>query len=364
MTLSLYIGWIACVTAVIAVLQIIQKPLRRKCKGRIYALSFVIKAVIAIGIAYCSMAFCSRFVWNIWYFPAAVYAALLCESAVDLLAFLIGPLRKKPKAVMIISVLLTAVFVIYGTINMETVVPKEHTYTSDKLKETHRFIFLADLHYGSSQSDALVEKTLKEIDSLDPDFILLGGDIVDDHTTAEEMHRVFEQLGEINAPVYYIYGNHDRQGHAHYIGGPQYTPEELKEAILGSGLIILKDDIAVISDDLVVLGREDVSEGDARCAVSELPELPDDAYVICVDHNPYLEEDILATGADLQLSGHTHAGQFFPLQYVYRLAVTNIYGNYRLGDTDIYVTSGISGWYFPFRTVARCNYEVITLIPQ
>ena len=71
-----------------------------------------------------------------------------------------------------------------------------------------------------------------------------------------------------------------------------------------------------------------------------------------------------AVTAVLQLSGHTHAGQFFPLQYVYRLGVDNIYGKYRRGDTDVYVTSGIAGWYFPFRTVARCNYEVITLEPQ
>ena len=120
----------------------------------------------------------------------------------------------------------------------------------------------------------------------------------------------------------------------------------------------------MLSDDLVVLGREDASREDERCAVRDLPARPEGAYVVCVDHSPYQEEDILATGADLQLSGHTHAGQFFPLQYVYRLSVNNIYGDYKVGSTDLYVSSGIAGWYFPFRTVAHCNYEVINLDPR
>ncbi len=361
MTASLYVGWFACAAAAAAVLQFIQMPLRRRRKGIwICALSFAVKALAATGVAFFAIALCNRLVWNLGYLPGALYAALLCDAAADLAALLIAPLRKKPRMLMLLSLLLTAAFVIGGTVNMETVVPKEHTYTSDKIRETHRFVFLSDLHYGSAQSDALVEKTLQEIDALAPDFVLLGGDIVDDHTSAEEMRRIFARLGEIGAPVYYIYGNHDRQSHGDFIGGPFFTPEELEETILDSGLIVLKDEIAQISEDLAILGREDAA-GDARCAVSELPAFPDGAYVICVDHDPYLEDEILATGADLQLSGHTHDGQFFPLQYVYRFGVNNIYGDYRLGGTDLYVSSGVSGWYYPLRTAARCNYELITL---
>ena len=224
-------------------------------------------------------------------------------------------------------------------------------------------MFVADLHYKASQSEKTVDKAFKEISELKPDFVLLGGDIVDDHTSAEDMREIFGKLGNLGVPVYYIYGNHDRQSHGDYLGGAKYTPQELEDAITGSGLKILKDDIEIWADDLVLLGREDITE-DSRCAVSALPERPDNAFVVCVDHSPYNVDDILATKADLQLSGHTHAGQFFPLRYVYMLAVDNIYGDYRVGDTDLYVTSGITGWYFPFRTEAHCNYEVITLQPE
>lgn len=359
-----YIEWFACVVAVTAVLQLIQLPLRRKNKKLIYLISFVIKAMAVVVTAYACISIVNKFVWNLFYWPAALYAALFCDAITDLTALIIAPLRRKPRLVMCLAAFLTLIFVIYGTVNMETIVPKEVTFTSDKLKSTHRFVFIADLHYGSSQSTHVVDKALKEIANQKPDFVLLGGDITDEHTKADEMQEIYKKFGNLGTQTYFIYGNHDRQRHGAYLGGPHYTPEDLEKAINGSGLKILRDEIEVISDDLIILGRENESEGDKRCAVADLPKRAEDSYVVCVDHSPYEEEDIRTTGADLQLSGHTHAGQFFPLQYVYRVAVNNIYGYYKCGDTDLYVSSGISGWYFPFRTVARCNYVIVTLKPS
>ena len=367
MTTLRFIEWFAIAAVVTFILQAVQIPLRTGGSVWVYLLGFIIKAVAAVGIAFCCMAFCSKFFWNLGYLPAVLYAVLLCDAAADLIALIIRIVRGTApgfQTVMLVSILLTAGFVIYGTVNMQIIVPKEHVYTSEKLHDKHTFVFVADLHYSASQSESTVDKAFREIADLKPEFVLLGGDITDDRTTAEDMHEAYKKLGSLGVPVYYIYGNHDRQSHADYLGGAKYTPEELEETILSNGITILRDEIAVLADDLVVLGREDSSEADKRCAVSELPERPEDAYVICVDHSPYEEEDILATGADLQLSGHTHAGQFFPLQYVYRISVNNIYGDYKVGSTDLYVSSGITGWYFPFRTVARCNYEVITLMPR
>ena len=68
--------------------------------------------------------------------------------------------------------------------------------------------------------------------------------------------------------------------------------------------------------------------------------------------------------ADLQLSGHTHAGQFFPLRFLYALAGLNVCGEYHFNDTAVFVSPGIAGWYFPFHNEAICSYEVIRLIPS
>ena len=68
-------------------------------------------------------------------------------------------------------------------------------------------------------------------------------------------------------------------------------------------------------------------------------------------------------GADLQLSGHTHAGQFFPLKLFYPL-FTPTYGEYEYDKgAMLIVSAGASGWRFPFRTEAHCGFEVVDLLP-
>ena len=70
---------------------------------------------------------------------------------------------------------------------------------------------------------------------------------------------------------------------------------------------------------------------------------------------------IREVGADLQLSGHTHAGQLFPLKTLYALAGLNVVGDYRIDGNDLYVSSGVSGWYLPLRNESHCYYEVFEL---
>lgn len=196
--------------------------------------------------------------------------------------------------------------------------------------------------------------------SENPEMLLLGGDITDEFTTKEDMEYIYVQIGSLGIPTYFTYGNHDRQNHIDDVGGGRtYSDSELESAVLSSGIHILCDDYVDLGD-LVILGREDY-DCDKRLAVENLQARPDDKYVINLDHSPYLNEDIAATGADLQLSGHVHAGQLFPLRWMYPLAVDHICDDYRAGDTDLYVTSGFSDWCFPLRSESHCHYEVIEL---
>ncbi|MBQ9823601.1 MAG: metallophosphoesterase [Solobacterium sp.] len=215
---------------------------------------------------------------------------------------------------------------------------------------------------GSSQSPASFEKALERIKDASPEFILLGGEICDEYTEKEEMQWVFEEFGKINVPVYYFYGSHDRQENSSCYGGTKYSEQESEDAVLSNGIIILKDEWTAFSDDIVLLGREDASHPDERLSAEELPERPEGSYVICVDHSPFQNEDILKTKADLQLSGHTHAGQLFPIRWIYELARLNVVCTYRIGDTDLYVSPGIGNWKYPFRNETHCSYALIDLV--
>ena len=143
----------------------------------------------------------------------------------------------------------------------------------------------------------------------------------------------------------------------------EMTPKELEETILSAGITVLRDEWVYALEDVVLVGREDVSS-EERLPLEELPPRPEDACVIWIDHTPYQEEEIASSGADLQLSGHSHAGQLFPLRTLYRLGVRYIWGDYDTRGAHVYVTSGFGGWYIPFRTEKTCCYDVITLKPS
>lgn len=365
MTPVKYIEWIAAVLAGFVLMAVISTLLDKIRNKWLKVLVFVIKFIAMTGLAFLMIAWASPFLWKFAYPLMGIYIALAADCFCDIVMFLLS-FRKKKTGKYFRAILLGVIvllYTVYGTINSQIIREDHLSYSSDKLQEKHTFVFLSDLHYGSSQTRKSFEDALKRISAAAPEFVLLGGDICDEHTEKEEMQWVFEQLGSLDMPVYYIYGNHDRQDRGHYIGGKKYTEEEFEQAILNSGVIILKDDFVQFSDEIVLLGREDSSRS-SRLSVKDLPARPEGTYVISVDHSPYQNDDIRETGADLQFSGHTHAGQIFPIRALYTLAGLNVVYDYRIGDTDLYVSPGIGNWYYPFRNESHCSYAVIDLIPE
>ena len=366
MTVSLYIQLALWTVAAVAAVQLLQIPVRKKCKTWIRVVLWIVKAVALLGIAFEMIADASPLFWNWGYLFAGLYLALLGDVITGLLCFIPiirDPKERRVRKQVIIAAALTLLVTVHALISMAVIRPHELTYTSEKLDTEHKIVFVSDLHYGSSQTPAAVEKALKEIEAIDPDMLLLGGDLVDEHTTKEEMEYIFRRIGEMGLPTYYIYGNHDRQERGDYVGGARYTPDELKSAIESNGIRILKDELETVSEDLVLLGREDPSHPDERKAPEDLPEYPEGTYVIALEHTPYQTEDIQKQKADLQLSGHTHAGQLFPLRILYTVAGLRVVGEYQEGNTTVYVSPGITGWFYPLRNESHCWYEVITLKP-
>lgn len=360
-----YIGWFSCSLLMYVLLYAVQAPLWKSERNVVLLLVWVLKFLLMTALAFALIAFAAPVFWRYGYPFAALYIALLAEVLSDPLKAVLFRFSRNTvrKYSFPISFAVMLAVLVYGTVNMELVKPSYHVYTSPKLKRSYHIVFISDLHIGSSQSTAVVEKAFSEIRDIHPDFILLGGDISDEKSKKEEMEWTYEQLGNMGVPVYYIYGNHDRQPRASFMHGPAYTRQELADTIAGNGLIILQDELVRIGDDLYLLGREDTSEL-SRKRPEDLEKAPEGAYVLTVDHSPYEDEDIIAFGADLQISGHTHAGQFFPLRMIYDALNFHAYGDYQIGPTNVLVSAGISGWGYPYRTEAHSNYEVIELRPE
>ncbi len=363
--MKLYISWALWCVLAFAVLTVFQLILKNKIKK--LSVRFVLISVkLLISVAFAVLVLAGPvFLRPFQPFMFAFYAVCFADAVSDLCCTLFCAFAKKERKFLfskVLSLIFGVLFIAYGTINMEVVRPKYHTYTSEKLTSEHSFAYLADLHVGSAQNFSTTEKTISEIKKLNVDFIVLCGDITDDYTTKEEMQKTFALFKDCNKPVYYVYGNHDRQGYAEYAHGRQYSIEELEQTINSCGIRILKDEYEEISPDLIILGREDYSEKEGRADISTLPDPKPESYLIVADHQPSGFKEHVSAGADLQISGHTHAGQLFPLRVFYSIAAP-VYGDYKEQGAVMNITSGACGWRVPFRTEAHCNYEIINLKP-
>ncbi len=364
MNTARYIAWAASVLAGFAVMAVIRVLLEGIQHKWLKALFFIVKFLLGTALGFGLIASASPFLWKYAYPLMGVYIALISDCICDIVLLVFPRIKERRKEYRIALLgIIVLIYALYGTINSQIIREEHLSFSSEKLKEAYRFVFISDLHYGSSQTAGSFENALERIRGTSPEFILLGGDICDEHTEKEEMRHVFAQFGNTGIPVYFIYGNHDRQDRGDYVGGKKYTEEEFEQAVLNSGVFMLKDDYILVGDDLILLGREDISNA-GRIPTEDLPACPRGIYTVCTDHSPYNTDDISATGADLQLSGHTHAGQIFPMRWLYTAAGLNVVYTYRTGSTDLYVSPGIGNWYYPFRNETHCSYAVIDLIPE
>lgn len=367
MTTALYIKLIIYTTLFFLFVNLTRLHTNKVYSKHTRAVLLITEAIEMMAVAMALIAFDDRQVWAHEYFFGALYVTLVPDVLTGLIFLIDSFIHKdKDRRVLqhIVAAIATIAFLCYNVINMQTIIPKYHEIKSSKLRNEYKMVFFADLHYGSAQGKETVDKALEEIAQLKPDFLLLGGDIVDEHTTKQEMEYIFQKIASLGIDTYYIYGNHDRQDQYYRVGGRKYSEKELEDAIIRNNIRILYEDYVEINDDLIIVGREDVSRPDKRKAVKDLPEYKDGSYVIVLDHTPYQNEEIIELQADLQLSGHTHAAQFFPAKTIYKILGLNVYGDYYIGDTHLYVSSGIAGWYLPLRSEEHCNYEVIELRPE
>ena len=344
---------------------------RIKCSNLLkrnkFFISVLIKAILFIAIAFVTISVDNVFTVKTTYLFGAMYIVILSDTIANILLRIINIFYKNNKLVTynILAFIVMIIIFVYGTINSQTITPNYLTFNSHKVRRNHTFVFMSDLHYPTAQFKNSVISALDGIKRINPEFILLGGDITDEFTTYEDMKEIYESIGALQIPTFYIYGNHDRQNKAYKIGRTKYDVKELEKVIRDNGIIILKDEWQYVNEDIVIVGREDVSEKQSRKKVEDIKNWPEDVYVICVDHNPYQKEDMMELGADLQLSGHTHAGQLFPLKTIYIPFVKYVYGTYLINSLPynkyLYVSSGFSGWVLPFRNEEHCSYEVINL---
>lgn len=263
----------------------------------------------------------------------------------------------------LIPVLAIGVIFCYGYFNMNHIHMVKYKVTTDKKAGAYRIALLTDIHYDTVQDTKVLKNKLKEINRQKPDIVVLGGDIVEEGTSKKKMQEVFRLLGSLENKygVYYVYGNHDRQPYTRH---RTFSDIELEQTIEQSGIQILEDRYVEIGNDLVLAGRADASLRTVsnRLSCEKILQGADRSkYIIVADHQPIEAEENAAQGVDLELSGHTHGGQIWPVGVLSELAGILNYGEYQQGSCKVIVSSGVAGWNYPLRTGGHCEYVIIDI---
>ena len=270
----------------------------------------------------------------------------------------------------LIPILLTSIILCYGYFNMYNVVETDYQVNTKKniRKEGYTIAMISDLHYPTTMHAKSLTSYCQEISMKNPDFVVLGGDIVDERTSHEEMVEALRIIGKIKNKygMYYVYGNHDSAG---YSRSPNFTKEELYNNLILNGIKVLEDEVVTVNNEITLLGRANVGYGNdgARAEQKELLQQVDtNDFLLMLDHQPKELKENASLGIDMQLSGHTHAGQLWPAGIIGQWLGANEqnYGLRKDGNFVSIVSSGIAGWGNKLRTAKHSEYVIIELKPE
>jgi len=300
------------------------------------------------------------FVWtgSIWiaamlYFLIAVVFLDLIRLVNRFIPFFPAFIRNNyPKAKTIISVViigLVGLLLLGGHIN--SLIPRIKKLDLTIAKEASNLkslniVAVSDIHLGTIVGRSRVDSIVKKINSLYPDLVLLPGDIVDSDLTPVIKQNIGDALKNLKSRygVYAVTGNHE------HIGGVDKACAYLTE----HNIVMLRDQSVKIGNSFFIVGREDLAigrfDGGSRKPLSELMAAVDKKYpVILMDHQPFGLEEAAKHGVDLQLSGHTHYGQLWPISYIVESVYELPWGYKKIANTHYYVSSGVGTWGPPVR---------------
>ncbi|MFA6394287.1 MAG: metallophosphoesterase [Patescibacteria group bacterium] len=230
-----------------------------------------------------------------------------------------------------------------GRIKVATVTAEMRDLPDDWSGKTA--IQISDVHLGAINRASFAEKIVSLINKEGPDMVFITGDLFDG--TCRDFKGLSAPLKRLSAPmgIYFITGNHETYS----------VLADIKAALSETPLIVQEDGITDLKG--VQIAGINYPLEDLRKDISPvLNALDKTRPSILLYHEPvpgYAEEAKIA-GVDLMLSGHTHAGQVWPVNFITSLVYKGLdYGLHKDGDFSLYTTSGAGTWGPPMRTTVR-----------
>ena len=291
---------------------------------------------------------------------------LLCDFG----AYIFRRITKKefPKSYAgVLAMIFTAIYLCIGWYLANNVWRTEYQIATDKDIGKVRLVLFSDSHVGTTFDGDDWEQYIDRMNAENPDVVLIAGDFVDDDTQRDDMIKSCKAMGQLKTKygAYYAFGNHDKGYYEASRRG--YDSEELIAELEKNHVTVLQDENVLIDSRFYIIGRKDRSEeqqGSQRADMESLvKDLDASKFSIVMDHQPYDYDGEEKAQVDMVLSGHTHGGQFIPINDVGEWTGENAksYGYEKRDRTNFIVTSGISDWAFKFKTGCKSEYVVIDI---
>lgn len=249
------------------------------------------------------------------------------------------------------AIIIVAILLIYGTYNATNLKTTKYAIKISKdagnLKKLN-IVMLSDLHLGDIVDKQRLSKMVIKINELNPDIVILAGDIIDDYIQSfidQEMGAEFKKIHS-KYGVYAVFGNHE-----YYGGGVEKITYEYENS---ANFNLLRDKTVKINNSFYLVGRDDLSSErytkSKRKTMEELLIGTDKLLpIIVIDHQPVKFSEGEKAGVDLQFSGHTHSGQLLPANIITKRLFENDFGLLTKGTYNVVVSSGVGTWGPPIR---------------
>jgi uncharacterized protein len=269
----------------------------------------------------------------------------------------LGRRRFVARSVAVGSALVTAGTVGYGTYAARQLTTKHVTVRLAHLPRAahgYRITVASDIHLGPIAGSSHCRRVVDAINDTQPDLVTVVGDLVD--ADVADLRSAAAPLAELQSREgsFFVTGNHEYH----------VDPVEWVTHVRELGLVPLENerrelpyfDLAGVND----LEGEGTDHGGPDFGAA-LADRDRQRTSVLMSHQPATIYDAVDFGVDLQLSGHTHGGQLWPLTYVAAQSNPTLAGLERYGDTQLYVTRGAGAWGPPVRVGADPDITVVTL---
>ncbi|AJY77026.1 metallophosphoesterase [Paenibacillus beijingensis] len=298
-----------------------------------------------------------------YYFAVMEFAILLLIPA-DIAALILHaagiPFRTIVQVEGTIVLALLIILLAWGIRNAWSPVIRSYEITVDKAAGSRKMLTIAvasDIHLGNIVGNRHLRRLLHQVEQINPDLILLPGDVIDDVLEPFVRNVMSDTLAKLKAPLgtYAVLGNHE------YYGGHIAEYVERMNAI---DIPVLQDERIMVDGSFYLAGRKDKtaeSMEEGRLSVEKLLEGADRKFpILLMDHQPYQFQLAADAGVDLLLCGHTHRGQFAPNHWITRRLFELDWGYMRKAVMHVFVSSGFGSWGPPVRLASRS--EVLKIV--